>query len=81
MTGRLDADTDRLNVSDALEDRLRDMERTTSELSNRVSRLYGSIQGWVGPLAADQEAQRVFLTDKLDELSERWEELRGELPG
>ena len=81
MTRRLDAGTDRLDVSEALEDRLRDMERSTGELSSRVSRLYGSLQGWVGPLAADQEAQRVFLTDKLDELSQRWEELRGDLPG
>ena len=81
MARRLDADMNRLDVSDAVEDRLRDLERTTGELSTRVSRLYGSIQGWVGPLAADQEAQRVFLTDKLDELSQRWEELRGDLPG
>ena len=78
MADRLDAD---LDVNDALEDRLRDMERTTGELSSRLNRLYGSIQGWVGPLAADQEAQRLFLTDKLEELSDRWAELQGDVSG
>ena len=78
MAGRLDED---LDVSDALEDRLRELERSTGELSSRLNRLYGSIQGWVGPLAADQEAQRLFLTDKLEELSDRWAELQGDVPG
>lgn len=78
---RLDADENPLDISDALEDRLRDMQRSAQELSSRLNRLYGSAQGWVGPLAADQEAQRVFLNDKLDELSARWNTLQGELPG
>ena len=78
---RLDADENPLDISDALEDRLRDMQRSAQEVSSRLNRLYGSAQGWVGPLAADQEAQRVFLNDKLDELSARWNTLQGELPG
>jgi hypothetical protein len=81
QAGRLDADENPLDVNDALEDRIRDIQRSAQELSSRLNRLYGSLQGWVGPLSADQEAQRVFLNDKLDELSERWNTLQGELPG
>ena len=44
-------------VSDPLESRLRDLERTTGELVSRLNRLYGSIQGWIGPLAADQKCR------------------------
>ena len=67
------------DVSDSLENRLRDLERTTGELVSRVNRLYGSIQGWIGPLAADQEMQSLFLRNKLAELSEQWEELDEDL--
>tara|TARA_B100001540_G_scaffold312025_1_gene332451 strand:+ start:168 stop:923 length:756 start_codon:yes stop_codon:yes gene_type:complete len=66
-------------VSDPLESRLRDLERTTGELVSRLNRLYGSIQGWIGPLAADQEMQSLFLRNKLAELSEQWKELDADL--
>ena len=71
---------DSLDVNDPLENRVRDLERKTGELASRLNRLYGSIQGWIGPLAADQEAQRSFLSQKLAELSEEWEKLQGDLP-
>ena len=73
-TDRLDMETGS-DVSDSLENRLRELERTTGELVSRLNRLYSSIQGWIGPLAADQEMQSLFLRNKLAELSEQWEEL------
>ena len=57
------------------------MARETQELNSRWSRLYGSTQGWVGPLAADQASQRDFLTGMLATLSTEWGELEGRLPG
>ena len=80
MADRLNTETGSLDLSDALENRAHDLERTTGELVSRLNRLYGSIQGWIGPLAADQEAQRSFLSQKLAELSEEWEKLQGDLP-
>jgi hypothetical protein len=80
MADRLNAETGSLDLSDALENRAYDLERTTGELVSRLTRLYGSIQGWIGPLAADQEAQRSFLSQKLAELSEEWAKLQGDLP-
>ena len=76
---RLDADDDRLSVGASLEQRLRDLARETDELSSRVGGLYRSAQGWVGPLSADQAAQRSFLTSMLATLTGEWAALEGEL--
>jgi hypothetical protein len=78
---RLDAATDVLSVNDALEAELRDMRRQTQELNSRMGRLYGSLGSWVGPLAADQAAQRDFLTGMLRTLESDWADLLGRLPG
>lgn len=78
---RLDADTDRLSVDAGLERDLRSMAREAQELSGRMSRLYGSAQGWVGPLSADQASQQAFLTDMLATLTAQWGALEARLPG
>ena len=78
---RLDEGTDPLELDDALESELRDMSRQTQELNSRVSRVYGSLQGWVGPLAADQIAQRTFIAGMLESLDSDWGQLRVRLPG
>ena len=77
----LDANTDALNVDPGLETELRDMARQMQELSSRISGLYRSMDGWVGPLAADQASQRAFLTDALTQLSADWTALAARLPG
>jgi hypothetical protein len=74
---RLDADTDRLDVDAATEEVLRDLARKTGELSSRLNRLYDSIQSWIGPLSADQDGQRRFLTEMLGKLREEWEASEG----
>jgi hypothetical protein len=76
----LDANTDALNVDPGLETELRDMARQMQELSSRISGLYRSMDGWVGPLAADQASQRGFLTDALTQLSADWTALAARLP-
>lgn len=68
-------------VDAATEDTLRDVARQAQELSSRLSRLYGGLGGWIGPLAADQESQRVFLSDTLDRIRTEWSEMEGRLPG
>jgi hypothetical protein len=81
LADRLDADTNRLDVSDALEAELRDRAREFGELQSRLSRLYGSTQGWVGPLSTDQAAQQQFLSEMLSTLRAEWRDLEGRLPG
>ena len=73
----MDADTDRLDVDAATEEVLRDLARKTGELSSRLNRLYDSIQSWIGPLSADQDGQRRFLTEMLGKLREEWEASEG----
>ncbi len=77
LADRLDVDTNPLTLSAEVERDLRDLARETQELSSRLGRLYGSIQGWVGPLAVDQEGQRTFLTGMLERLTERWANFEG----
>jgi len=68
-------------VDAGLERDLRSMAREAQELSGRMSRLYGSAQGWVGPLSADQASQQAFLTDMLATLTAQWGALEARLPG
>ncbi len=78
---RLDADTDALDVPGATEEALRDLGRETRELASRAGRLYGSVQGWVGPFAEDQSSQRDFVFEMYRTLSGEWTALRGRLGG
>ena len=68
-------------VSAGLEAELLDLARETQELASRWGRLYGSLQGWVGPPAGDQASQSNFLTETLATLSAEWDALEARLPG
>jgi len=81
MARRLDADTNTLNLPSDQEAALRDLAREVQELGSRLARLRGSAQGWVGPLSADQAAQRTFLSEMLETLSGEWRTLSSRLPG
>ena len=80
--GRLDDDDEPLRL-DALdpdvEAELRDLAREAGELENRLGRLQGSAQGWIGPLSADQASQRAFLTAMLETLRAEWNAVSGRL--
>ncbi len=78
---RLGADENPLTLDDALESELRDLARETQELGSRTGRLYGSSQGWVGPLTSDQAAQQRFLTGILEALNAEWAALEPRLQG
>ena len=52
--------------------KVRDLDREFSELVSRLARLRGSAEGWVGPLSADQAAQKDFLSDLLPTLAAEW---------
>jgi hypothetical protein len=73
-------DPDRIQLTEDLVKALSDLERETGELASRLNGLYGSIQGWVGPLSADQASQRTFLTQMLGTLSDEWTALEARLP-
>jgi photosystem II stability/assembly factor-like uncharacterized protein len=77
---RVDAEENPVSLVSAQEEELRDLERETQELGSRLSRLYGAVQGWVGPLSADQASQQAFLTEMLGTLSGEWSELEAGLP-
>jgi hypothetical protein len=77
---RVDAEENPVSLASAQEEELRDLERETQELGSRLSRLYGAVQGWVGPLSADQASQQAFLTEMLGTLSGEWSELEAGLP-
>jgi len=81
MATRLDADTNQLSVNERMEIALRDMARQAQELNSRFNRAYGSLQGWVGVPAADQQAQIDFLTGELGRLLRQWEGIEARLPG
>lgn len=57
--------------------KIRDLDREFSELVSRLANLRGSVEGWVGPLSADQASQKQFLSDMLPTLSGEWEAVRG----
>lgn len=78
---RIGAETNPLSVSRGLELELLDVDRQAQELSSRMSRMYGSLGGWVGPLTTDQEAQRAFLVRMLGTVQSAWAEVEGRLPG
>lgn len=78
---RLDAETDRLTLDTSMEEELRDLARESQELASRAGRLYGSSQGWVGPLSADQRSQQSFVSEMLDTLRDEWGSLSSRLPG
>ena len=46
-----------------------------SPLSSRTRRLQGEVEGWVGPLTAQQRSQRAFYTDMLETLREEMTDL------
>jgi hypothetical protein len=46
----------------------RDLARETGELRSRLESLRDAAEGWVGPLSADQEGQRSFLSGMLETL-------------
>jgi photosystem II stability/assembly factor-like uncharacterized protein len=78
---RLDADSDPLILPAAMETELRDLTRQTEELSSRLNRLYGSLQGWISAPSADQAAQQTFLAEILTELTSTWGRLEPRLGG
>jgi photosystem II stability/assembly factor-like uncharacterized protein len=80
LTARLEPGTNHLDVDAALETDLRDMGRQTAELNSRLNRVYGSLQGWVGSPAADQQSQITFLMRELSRLSAEWTALQARLP-
>ncbi|HSG09012.1 MAG TPA: hypothetical protein VLA36_11690 [Longimicrobiales bacterium] len=57
--------------------KVRDLDREFSELVSRLAKLRGSAEGWVGPLSADQSAQKDFLSDLLPTLAAEWNAVRG----
>ncbi len=57
--------------------RARDLERETGELRSRLARLRGGAEGEVGPLTADGERQRAFLSEMLVTLERELAALEG----
>lgn len=50
---------------------IEDVSELYEELLRRVRVLYGQVDGWIGPLTADQQAQETYFRDMLDQLASR----------
>jgi hypothetical protein len=59
----------------------RNLARETDELRSRLQRLRSAVEGWVGPLTADQESQRAFLSQMLETLAGEMREAEGAAGG
>jgi hypothetical protein len=59
-----------VDASRTVKEEAEDLLRQWSELSSRIRRLQGEVEGWVGPLTAQQRSQRAFYTDMLETLRE-----------
>lgn len=81
VVDRLDDEEEPLTLTEDVEEKVRDLDRELRELTSRVARFRGSVEGWVGPLAADQASQMGFFRDMLTTLGSEWEIVSAELPG
>jgi photosystem II stability/assembly factor-like uncharacterized protein len=57
--------------------KVRDLSRELGELTSRLARLRANAEGWVGPLSADDAAQRRFFESTLETLEGEWREALG----
>ena len=78
---RLDAANNPLTLPAELAAKVRDLGREAQELSGRMGRLRGSVDGWVGPLSADQASQFAFFSEMLIALQIEWRATAALLPG
>ena len=54
-----------------LTDEIDALEPLLEEIYNRLSRVYGQINGWTGPSTADQRSQIIYLSDWMRRLAPR----------
>jgi len=58
-----------------------DLERELGELTSRLARLRGAVEGWVGPLSADHASQKAFLQAMARTLADEWQAVRVRVGG
>jgi photosystem II stability/assembly factor-like uncharacterized protein len=74
-------DEGEVEVSDEVEAEVRDLSRELDELASRTGRLLRNVEGWVGPLAADDASQKAFLEEMYETLVTEWDAVRGRVEG
>jgi hypothetical protein len=74
-------DEGEVDVSDEVEAEVRDLSRELDELASRTGRLLRNVEGWVGPLAADDASQKAFLEEMYETLVTEWSAVRGRVEG
>jgi hypothetical protein len=58
----------------------RDLERQWGELASRARRLYGEVEGWVGPPTQQQSAQWAYYQEMLETLSRESQDWQRRVP-